>query len=290
MNFYKILNVNKDASQDDIKKAYRKLAMKHHPDRNQNDKKSEEKFKEIQRAYETLGEPQKRAEYDAHQSYQKSNNRKTRQYESNSNAEDLFREHFSDIFDDHFSNFFKQREIIQQIELPITFWEAIKGTTKKFQLNVDENGRVKTYEIKLNIPAGSNIGDSFVINVSDEKIQVVLNVEPHPNFQRNNLDLFLKTDIPFDLALLGGTAIFPHWDGDIEVTLPPGLNNGNQVLLANKGVQKGFFKGDLYLVVNVTIPKKLTEEQKSIIQQFSDTEKTKKNWFNNLKETLSKIF
>lgn len=288
MDFYKILNVKKEASQEDIKKAYRKLAMKYHPDRNQNDKKSEEKFKEIQKAYDTLGDPQKRAEYDLLNSYKNFNNKKTQQYESN--TEDFFKEKFSDIFDDHFSSFFRQREYIQQIELPVTFWEAIKGVTKNFQLNFDDNGKIRTYDIKLKIPPGSDSGDSFVINVNEEKIQVILNVAPDSNFQRNNLDLFLKVDVPFNLAALGGKVIFPHWDGDLEVNLPPGLNNGNQVLLANKGVQKGFFKGDLYLVVNVTIPKNLTEEQKNIIQQFSDTEKTKKTWFENIKKTLSKFF
>ncbi len=287
MDFYKILNLKKDASQDDIKKAYRKLAMKYHPDRNQNDKKAEEKFKEIQKAYETLGDPKKRAEYD-YDHNTNYRNKKTQAYESNSG--DFFKENFSDIFDDHFSSFFKQREYIQQIALPINFWEAIKGTTKIFQINFDDNGTIKTYEVKLKIPSGSDSGDSFIININEEKIQIILDVSQDTNFQRNNLDLFLKVDIPFNLALIGGKVIFPHWDGDLEVSLPPGLNNGNQVLLANKGIQKGFFRGDLYLVVNVTIPKNLTEEQKNIIQQFSDTEKTKKTWFESIKKNLSKFF
>lgn len=287
MDFYKILNLKKDASQDDIKKAYRKLAMKYHPDRNQNDKKAEEKFKEIQKAYETLGDPKKRAEYD-YEHNTNYRNKKTQAYESHSG--DFFKENFSDIFDDHFSSFFKQREYIQQIALPINFWEAIKGTTKIFQINFDDNGTIKTYEVKLKIPSGSDSGDSFIININEEKIQIILDVSQDTNFQRNNLDLFLKVDIPFNLALIGGKVIFPHWDGDLEVSLPPGLNNGNQVLLANKGIQKGFFRGDLYLVVNVTIPKNLTDEQKNIIQQFSDTEKTKKTWFESIKKNLSKFF
>lgn len=287
MDFYKILNLKKDASQDDIKKAYRKLAMKYHPDRNQNDKKAEEKFKEIQKAYETLGDPKKRAEYD-YDHNTNYRNKKTQAYESHSG--DFFKENFSDIFDDHFSSFFKQREYIQQIALPINFWEAIKGTTKIFQINFDDNGTIKTYEVKLKIPSGSDSGDSFIININEEKIQIILDVSQDTNFQRNNLDLFLKVDIPFNLALIGGKVIFPHWDGDLEVSLPPGLNNGNQVLLANKGIQKGFFRGDLYLVVNVTIPKNLTDEQKNIIQQFSDTEKTKKTWFESIKKNLSKFF
>lgn len=287
MDFYKILNVKKDATQDDIKKAYRKLAMKHHPDRNQNNKNAEEKFKEIQKAYDTLGDPKKRSEYD-YLNNRTSKNKKTQEYEANTG--DFFKEHFSDIFDDHFSDFFRQKNYIQQIELPINFWEAIKGTSKNFQINFDENGTIKTYEITIKIPPGSDTGDSFIINVLDEKIQVILNVSPDSNFQRNNLDLFLKVDIPFNLALLGGKVTFPHWEGELEVNLPSGLNNGNQILLANKGVQKGFFRGDLYLVVNLTVPKNLTEQQKNIIQQFSDTEKTNKNWFESVKKTLCKFF
>lgn len=288
MDFYKILNVKKDASQEEIKKAYRKLAMKHHPDRNQNDKKSEEKFKEIQTAYDTLSDPEKRLAYDLGNSGNQYNRQNNQQYEQR--AEDFFRQHFSEMFEDQFSNIFRQREYIQQIELTINFWEAIKGVTKTFELGFNENNKIKTYEIKLTIPPGSDNGDKFIINVNNQKIQIFLSVIPDKNFQRDNLDLFFKVDIPFNLAALGGKVIFPHWDGDLEITLPSGLNNGNKVLISNKGIQKGLFIGDLYLIVNVTIPKILNEEQKEILKKFSDTEKTKKSWFENIKQTLNKFF
>ncbi len=291
IDYYKILNVSESATAEEIKKSYRKLAMKWHPDRNSNNKEAEEKFKEIQTAYDILSNPQKRKEYDMSKNFgfANSNSGGTNADFDNSDFEDILHQHFSDIFNQNFSDIFNRRNFIQSIEVHVSFWEAIKGGKKTFQLAVRSKKGTKFLNVSINIPEGTNTGDQFLIDVEGQKLQVVILVEPDSKFQRDNLDLFLQVDIPFSIAMLGGEVVFPHWEGDLDIKIPECLQNNQKIRVSNKGVKKGIFIGDLYLIANIVFPKKLTEEQKKILKEFQKTEENQ-GWLSNVKNIWKKFF
>lgn len=291
IDYYKILNVSEVATPEEIKKSYRQLAMKWHPDRNADNKGAEEKFKEIQIAYDTLSNPQKRKEYDMSRQFGFGSNNSSRENSgfSGEDFEDVLHQHFSDIFNQNFSDIFNRKNFIQSIEVNVSFWEAIKGGTKTFQLAIRSKKGTKFLNVSIPIPEGTNTGDQFLIEVEGQKLQVVILVEPDPKFQRDNLDLYLKVDIPFSIAMLGGEVIFPHWQGDLDIKIPECLQNNQKIRISNKGVKKGMFVGDLYLIANIVLPKKLTEEQMKIIKEFQKTEENQ-SWLSSVKNIWKKIF
>ncbi len=291
-DYYKILDVDENANQDEIKKSYRKLAMKWHPDRNASNPKAEEKFKEIQVAYDTIGNPQKRKEYDftRHVNSSRNSTGSSRQGFSNSDFDDLFNSNFKDIFSQNFSDIFNQRHFVPSVEVPIGFWEAISGCKKTFQFNLKTGNKNKLINITVDIPPGTDSGDSFLIEIEKQQVQIVIHIQKDNRFHRENLDLFIQVDIPFSIAALGGEVVFPHWNGDIDVRLPECLHNGQKIVIPNKGVTKGIFKGDLHLIVNIVLPKKLNEKQKQILKDFQKTEEKEDGFLGNIKNVWKKFF
>lgn len=274
-DYYKILEVDEKSSSEDITKSYRKLAMKWHPDRNKNSREAEEKFKDIQVAYDVLGDQYKRKEYD----FTRNLNSNGNGFAGNMHGGQDFRD-FSDMFREAFSEMFTQT-FVQQLKLQISFWEAIKGVKKTFQIAVRGDKKTKYLDITIEIPPGTNQGESFLIDIEGQKVNLIIIVEQDSRYRRNNLDIELDVDIPLTTALLGGKVIFPHWEGDIEVIIPECTINKQVIVVPNKGVKKNIFRGDLHLIVNVAMPKKLTEEQRKIIKDLHETEKDK-SWLQNL--------
>lgn len=295
-DYYKILGLTEDASDEDIKKAYRKLASKWHPDKHSSEsakKTAEEEFKLIKEAYETLSDSNKRHSYDF--------SRKT----SNTGSSSSFHHsHFEDV-EDLMKNFFNQRShgnpfsdifgfssasrIIAQAEVTLTFWEAIFGCRKTFELNINKSGTRQIKTVSVTLPAGCDNQDSFIVNVDEHQIQLVIHVQEDENFMRDNLDLYSHIDIPFTMAALGGVIKFPHWEGEIEISIPAGVQSGQKIRLPNKGIKKEMFVGDLYLQTNITVPKKLNKKQKELLEEFAKTEKEKENsWFDSLKKAWDK--
>lgn len=301
-DYYKTLGVSKNASQEEIKKAYRKLAAKYHPDRNQGDKASEEKFKEVSEAYEVLGDPEKRAKYDRLGANWKA-------YENapgggqgfedifdGINFEDLFggggsrksqsRRNSGSGFSDFFEQFFggmmggepqsqsersKGRDIEGQASILLE--EVYRGGERMF----DVEGKRLKIKIKPGVTQGQKLrvkgkgGSSFKGQPGDLIIKIHIN--SHDKFERKGDDLHY--DLPLDLytAILGGKVEVPTIKGNsISLNIPAGTDNGKVLRLKGLGLPnyknpKHF--GDFYLKVQVQLPKNLSQEEKALFERLA---------------------
>lgn len=283
-DFYKILGVSKSASQDEIKKAYRKLAIEFHPDKNKS-KEAEEKFKEINQAYEVLGNEQKRRQYDQFGAAAFENGGGaggpfggfggqqgpfTYTYTTNGQGFDFggFSDPF-DIFEQFFgggASPFGRRK--PTYSLRIDFMDAVKGTTKTVSLD----GKKKD----IKIPAGVNEGSR--IQFSD--FDIIVSVAPHNKFRREGYDIISEIKIPMTEAALGGTEEVETVQGKVKLKIPQGTQPDTLIRIKNKGVKhvRGNEMGDHYVRVKVEIPQKLTTKQKEILEEFSK-ESEKRRWF-----------
>lgn len=296
IDYYKILGVEKTATQDDIKKAYRKLARKYHPDMNPGDKTSEQKFKEINEANEVLGNAENRAKYDKYgehwqhgeeyekaQRQQKHYSQYSRGFESENyeNAED-----YSDFFKDMFggagfgrssysraSGKFKGQDVYAEISLSLR--EVASTHQKIFSINGQN--------IRITIPAGAYDGQQIKLKGHGSPgynggpngdLYITFAIEPDAQFERNGNDL--KTKIPIDLytAVLGGDIQVDTLNGKVKLKVQPETQNGTIVRLKGKGFpiykKEGEF-GDLFIVYDVQLPKNLTEKQKELFQQLKNS-------------------
>lgn len=270
-DLYNILGVDKTASQDDIKKAYRKLASKHHPDRGGNT----QKFQEIQTAYDTLSDPNKRAEYD--------NPRP--QFNGNWQGEGV-PPGFEDLFSSFgFGDIFGQRRSSRaarnrdlNLETQITLAEAYSG--KELIASVQlPSGRDQTLEVK--IPAGvrdgttlrlNGMGDDSVSNIPRGNINLTIRVKPDHRFRREGDDLVMEHTISCFDAILGKTVQFQTIDGKtLETNIPPGIQPGQTMSVHGHGMPNmndPRMKGRLLIKVNITIPKTLTDSQKDSLRKI----------------------
>lgn len=294
-DYYKILGLNKNATEDEIKKAYRKMAMKYHPDRNPGDKKAEEKFKEISVAYDTLSNPEKKKLYD--NPFKEFNNRSNQSYSrsySHMSENDIFKEFFQNqngfSGNSDFNNNFIFEEFLKRagktkqpkyINLNINFWEAIFGCKKDLILKLKTtNGQVIDKEISITIPPGTENKDIFEIELEGNTYNLLINcpyVSEDKNFNRINKDIHVKANIDITTAALGGQLNFEHWkDGNLSVKIPTGTQSGTKLRLKAKGVAGEPHFGDLFIEINVVIPTSLTKEQKEILEKLDKSFKEKK--------------
>ncbi len=298
-DYYKILGVERKASQDEVKKAYRKLAMKYHPDKNPGDKKAEEKFKEINEAHEVLGDPKKRARYDqlgeSYSQWQQGGGR------GNFNWEDWYANNpgggtrveygnLNDMFGGGFSDFFSQifggmggfggattrtqtrRRTMQpqQYEQPvtITLQEAYNGAERILQAG-DRRMTVK-------IPAGAHNGTKVrMANASPDggDIYLVVEVAPDAQYELKGIDLYSDVTLDLVTAVLGGQARVPTPGGDVMLTIPAGTQPGQTFRLAGRGLpglsnkQKS---GDFFARIKVTLPRQLSPKQRELFERLRD--------------------
>lgn len=280
-DFYDILGVTKKATQEEIKKAYRKLALQWHPDRNKTSE-AEKKFKEINEAYEVLSNPKKRQTYDqyGHAAFDQSagfgtgspfshtykSGPFTYTYTTSGGASPFGDFDFSDpfeIFEQFFGGAspFRRGPQLPRYSLTLDFMEAINGVEKK----IIHRGK----EYKIKIPPG--VDESTRIKFKD--FIVSIDVKPHKIFSRQGYDIFLNQEISFVLAALGGVIKVPTIDKDIKIKIRPGTQPGTMIRLRGKGVSHphGFGKGDQYIRLLIRIPEKLTREQKRILEEFKRT-------------------
>ena len=279
-DYYDILGVSKSDTAAEIKSAYRKLALKWHPDRNK-EADAHEKFKEINEAYEVLSNPEKKAKFDqfGHAAFSNGGGGNPfgaggnpfggyYQAGGNINFEDLFggAGGFSDPFD-IFSSFFgggfggqQHRQQKIHYKLKISFDEAIHGAEK----TIVHQG--KEYTVK--IPAGADNGTQ--IRYSDFDISFA--VQPSKIFKREGYDIIVDHDVPLSLAILGGDTIVPTLGGDLKIKVRSGSQPGTVVRLTGKGVKhlRGNQHGDLYIRYNIKIPTRLSSKQKELLKKFEE--------------------
>lgn len=299
-DFYELLGVPKNATEVDIKRAYRKLALQWHPDRNKSPE-AHEKFKEINKAYEVLSDSKKKQVYDqygesAFQSgsgfggvpgwggAQARGGRSgpfTYSYTTYGNSggspfEGVDFGGFSDpfeIFETFFggSPFGRQSTRVQHpiYRLTIDFMEAMKGVAK----TVEMEGMKKTIKIPAGVDSGSRIRfDTF---------DIVLDVQPDSRFKREDYDLISEIEISFKQAVIGDIVTVATIDGPLKLKIQSGTQPGSFIRLKGKGVSHvhGIGRGDHYVRIKVNIPIKVNSKQKELLQQFDEESKKKKSWF-----------
>lgn len=275
-DYYDILGVKKDASKADIKAAYRKAALKWHPDKNQNNKKeAETKFKEINEAYQVISDDKKRKTYDqfGHAAFDPSSGmgsnpfaggnpfggQTTYTYTSGQNPfENMdFGDPF-DIFEQFFGGGFSRAQRRQRYSLSVEFIEAIKGVTKEVEIEGKKH--------KIKVPAGANDGTRLRFNDFD----ISINVKTHPIFRRDGYDLFVDQKIPVSTAILGSQIDIKTIDQVLKLKVRPGTKSHTMVRLRGEGVShiNSTAKGDLYVRFIIDIPEKLNREQRNELEKL----------------------
>ena len=294
-DYYQILGISKTATDAEIKKAYRKLALEHHPDRNKGDKASEEKFKEVTRAYEVLSDQQKKQAYDqfGHAAFEQGAGQGpfgaggpfggtqggqygpfTYTYTTSGGGPGGFDfGGFSDPFE-IFEQFFggggspfgaRQRRPVYSLQLD--FMEAVAGTTKRISIE----GRTQT----VKIPAGVDNGQRVRFGAYD----VLLGVRPHSKFRREGYDVVAEEEISFSEAALGTQIEVETVDGPVKLKIPSGTQPNTVIRLSQKGIPhvRGTGKGDHYVQIKITVPKNLSSRQRELLREFDGSKK--KGWF-----------
>lgn len=280
-DLYSVLGLRRDASQDQIKSAYRKLAAKLHPDKNPNDSGSEQRFKDVNRAHQVLGDPKKRRLYDEFGEdglREGFDSDAARAYRRGTGAGRGFQGGmpggfggaegfgFGDLFGDLFRGRAGGRPAGRHAglkgsdvasEVSVDFVAAVRGAELKLQLQ--DGGEAVT----VRVPPGAGDGDKVRVpghgapgSYGGEPGDLVLaiRVRPHPHFERQGLDLYLDLPVTIGEAYSGGKVRVPTPHGDVTLTVPPHAQSGQVVRLREKGVQRKAMLGDLYVRFMVKLP------------------------------------
>jgi curved DNA-binding protein len=297
-DYYKILGIDKNASSEDIKKAYRKLALKYHPDKNPGNKEAEEKFKKMSEAYAVLSDPEKRKQFD---------NFGSDNFGQHYSQEDIFRDvdinqilrdlgfggtqrgrrtytnqrpgsdPFSDLFGGAQFRQMPQKGGDLEYNLSITIEESVFGAEKKLAITKEN----KVDEISIRIPSGINAGKKLrltgkglpgIHGGSPGDLYLNIVILPHPIFARDGNDIYLEKSITFSQATLGTAVDVPTLDGSIKrIKISPGTQNNTKVRMKGYGVPnlKGASKGDMYVKITINVPKKLSDHQTELVKKLA---------------------
>ena len=304
-DYYKTLGVSKDASQSEIKKAYRKLARQYHPDVNPDDPNAEEKFKEINEAYQVLSDDDKRKKYDRFGSqwkqYQQRGGRaedfdwsqwSTRGQPGGTSYRTVSQEEleqmfggglggFSDFFETLFGGTGGFRSTRRAVNRPNTQnYQGSRDLEHPVQISLEEafNGttRLLTFEdgrrIEAKIPPGVKSGSKIRLSGQGAggprgsgDLYLKVSILPHATYRRKGDDLYLDQPVDVFTALLGGEVRVPTIDKAVKLTVPPGSDSGKTFRLKGLGMPKlgnPEQRGDLYVTLQINVPKNLTEDQK----------------------------
>ena len=292
-DYYEVLGLKKGASDSDIKKAYRKLALKYHPDRNAGNKGSEDQFKKISEAYAVLSDPEKKRQYDTfgsadfHQRYSQDDIFRGADFNNIFNDFNFggggggFEQIFSQMFGGGGSQFRGQQRPSKgqdiQYTLRITFLESYQGCEKEvaFQLN---NGESRNLKIK--VPAGIKNGGKLRVSGKgagslhggpNGDLMIIVEISPHHKFERDGLDLLVDLPLKVSQLILGDSVDVETFEGHRRIKIPSGVNPGTKVRLRGLGFsdpQRPSAKGDLYGIVKLDVPKSLDSEQKKLIEEL----------------------
>lgn len=290
IDYYKILGISKDATQEDIKKAYRKLARKYHPDLNKNNPNAQEKFQEINEANEVLSNPEKRKRYDEYgenwkyaEELEKQKKRQTKEQSGTREGTFWYSDDntsgFSDFFEELFGNRYRNynramRGKDYESELHLTLRQAAEEQKQILNLN----GK----NIRITIPAG--VADGQVIKLRgygepgkgdapDGDLYITFRIKEDPTFKRIGNDLYTTTTIDLYTAVLGGEIILDTLNGKVKVKIKAGTQNNSKIRLKEKGFpvyKRSGEYGDLILSIQISIPTLLTERQKELFKQIKN--------------------
>lgn len=299
-DLYAVLGLNKQASQDDIKRAYRRLAKKYHPDLNPGSKDAEQKFKEVSQAYDILADPEKRKRYDAgeidasgqeqaprgggfYRTYTSGGGGKYRDFDFGQEftAEDIF----ADLFGGGFGGFGGEDTRTRtrrtharggdvNYAIRVGFVEAATGTRKRVRL---ADGQT----VDITVPPGCEDGQSLRLKGKGKPGQgggpagdafVKIRVEPHPYFTRQDKDIHLDLPVALQEAVEGATVTVPTIDGPVSMRIPPGSNTDKVMRLRGRGIQpKGeSTRGDQYVRLKVVLPDKIDDELRKLARKWSE--------------------
>lgn len=270
-DYYKELGLEKGASEDEIKKAFRKLARENHPDTNPNDPKAEERFKRISEAYDVLSDPQKKAKYDSWQNFGRGGGQGGG---VKFDAEDFSSTFQGTSFGDLLSQLFggggggggtrraepRAKEKIFSITLTLT--EAFTGVTKRLAMG----------NSKFDVTFKPGIADGQRLKVPGGTLEARISADKR--FTRTGDDLKATEHVSVTTAVLGGKHDVSTIDGSVSITIAPGTTSGKTLRLRGKGMPKydePKHRGDLYLTIFIDVPKELTEEQQQLFEQLRNT-------------------
>jgi len=282
-DYYEVLGVSKSATPEELKKAFKRLAIKYHPDKNPGNKEAEDKFKEAAEAYEVLNDPQKRTTYDQF-GHQGVNSNFGHTGFNDVNINDIFNnifggdEIFGDIFGDIFGSSRRRpprgRNI--QIALELTLEEAVFG--KSIEIKLPNNGK----KVEVNIPPGVDIGNKIRLSGEGEQSQyggengdlyIVINLKKHSFFEREGNNLYCEVPLRLDQALVGDDIEIPTLTKKILLKIPPETQTGKVFKIKDKGAGSlhGRTQGDLFVRVVVETPTNLSsKDKKEMINIFSN--------------------
>src|SRR3954468_17447195 len=364
-DYYEILGISRGTQGDEIKKAFRKLALQFHPDKNAGDKKAEEKFKELSEAYEVLSDPEKRARYDrfGHQAPGGFGPSPFDQGFGGANINDIFEGIFGDIFGGggRRGRSARSRGSDLRYNLEVSFTEAAFGTEAKVRIPRHKQcgtchgsgakagtqpktcptcngagelrmtqgffqisrtcghcqgsgkvitdpcatcrgaGRVESESVlTVKVPPGVDTGTRLKLTGEGEPgerggppgdLYVVVHVQEHPIFIREDTEVICEVPISFTQAALGATIDVPTLDGKVKMKIPGGTQSGKVFRLRGKGIPhlNGYQGGDQHVRVTVEVPEKLTKKQKDLLEQFQaatgeDSHPQSKGFFDKVRE------
>lgn len=295
-DYYEILGVSRNATDKEIKQAYRKLARQYHPDVNPHNKQAEEKFKDISEAYAVLSDPQKRKKYDQFganwEQYERAGvnpedfgwapGNVRVEYRTSGDVGDLLGDigGFSDLFETVFGSRgtrrgrrvadFAMRGSDVEAELPLALEEAHRGVTRSLSIG----GKT----LVVNVPAG--VRDGSVIRLAGQgqpgisggqagDLLLRVKLQPHPRFSVAGDNLEMELPIAPWEAVLGAKVTVPTLDGSVEMTIPAGAQGGQKMRLREKGLNKrGGGRGDLYVKLKIVVPKNPTAEERRLFEEL----------------------
>lgn len=300
-DYYKILGVSKDASQEEIKRAYRELAKKYHPDANKNDPAAEKKFKEINEAYEVLKDPEKREKYDAFGSNYNFQNGmnfdpsqfgwRTRTYSSGSSGfSDFFDMFFGDggiDLDEIFAGFRRNRGPFTfhsfgegvdssphstELEVEIGIEEAYRGTSRTISVQTQPGISRK---LKVKIPAGVMEGDKIRLKGQGSyggDLNIIVRIKDEAGFKLDGLDIIKEVPVAPWEAALGEKIQVETLDGqNIVLRLPSGVSSGQKLRIPGRGYRdRNGHRGDLFVMIKIVLPKKMAPQEKELYMKLKE--------------------
>lgn len=318
-NYYQILGVAKTATPEEIKKAYRKLAVKFHPDRNPGDPKAEERFKEISEAYDVLKDPKKREIYDQFGATGARGgfagdpfagfggfrtNASRRGFQSSESFQDLFGDIFEDLFRPGAAGGFGTAQRVKprdlQYNLQITMEEAALGTQPTIRFVRQRGGTSESAQLAVKVPAGVKSGQKLKLRGEGDQTEpgrpasdlyVSVHIKPHELFERDGNNVRMDLPLSFVDAALGAEVEIPTLYGKAQLRIPPGTGSGKTFRLKGKGFPqlgaKGV-QGDMLVRVMIDVPEKWTNEERKMLEQLKNSAE-RGSQIEKFKEKLKKL-